>query len=413
VRFPPQASKRARQLVAAGDFASARQVLAGAEASRDAAGRQRLAAELYRSLQIELGVTLLAYCYALDGSPETDALAFDPNFVRKHIFYPEKSAAEPGWLQAELNQSPEFGSFMTGSLSGLSHELGFLETSPTADHPGASEGREMVPTIVSGLRAVQDRLLTNRAQEYIALTAGLGREILARSVSDARLRDWADGQVLGLTSAARRELVAQSLDRADPLAAAARLSPSEVFFLGEAYLASLGSSGENADARDGDGFATASGPPPRVVCPNLERLEHVVPGKDPDAYVRFRAELDQYGVLLRNRLGLGHLSLRVFDSYEQLENTQRGRLLYERLCDLKIRVAELNYALGLPAYSAELEAELALREILPGSAPVRSNAWKPTLEQITRLGAGNARGWIEELLNRGSLTMAREDEAAK
>ena len=76
-----------------------------------------------------------------------------------------------------------------------------------------------------------------------------------------------------------------------------------------------------------------------------------------DAYL-----FDIDGTLLRRRLGLSQLSLDRLDSYEGLERSMRMDILYERICDLKIRLAELNYSLGLPARIGELESELALRD---------------------------------------------------
>jgi hypothetical protein len=88
-------------------------------------------------------------------------------------------------------------------------------------------------------------------------------------------------------------------------------------------------------------------------------------------------------------------------------------MLYERICDLKIRLAEINYSLGLPAELVVSEGELAVRDILPKSAPVFTNTWKLALDQIERLGAGNALVWIEELLNEGVLIPADDDEKSK
>ena len=81
-------------------------------------------------------------------------------------------------------------------------------------------------------------------------------------------------------------------------------------------------------------------------------------------------------------------------------------MLFERICDLKIRMAELNYAVGLPAYLAEVLGELAIRDILPKTTVVRTNSWKMALEQIGRLGTENARNWVDELLNRGILAIS-------
>ncbi len=107
------------------------------------------------------------------------------------------------------------------------------------------------------------------------------------------------------------------------------------------------------------------------------------------------------------------LSFFLREPYEELESRNREETLYERICDLKIRLAEINYALGIPAFLAEVEGELALRDILPRSAPVRTSSWKMALEQISRLGTANARRWIEELLSRDTLTLPAESEVEK
>jgi hypothetical protein len=84
-----------------------------------------------------------------------------------------------------------------------------------------------------------------------------------------------------------------------------------------------------------------------------------------------------------------------------LERSFNEEILFERICDLKIRIAELNYSLGLPANLAVFQGELALRDIVPESDQVRTTGWKGALEQIGRLSPQNVRDWIDELLNRG------------
>ena len=141
-------------------------------------------------------------------------------------------------------------------------------------------------------------------------------------------------------------------------------------------------------------------------CPVSRRLKNMAPdGGTPEGW-EFRRELEQYGVLLRKRLGLNQLSLSIADSYEQLEISAGEEVLFERICDLKIRMAELNHAVGLPAYLAEVLGELAIRDILPKTTAVRTNSWKMAIEQIGRLGTENARNWVDELLNRGILAIS-------
>jgi hypothetical protein len=80
------------------------------------------------------------------------------------------------------------------------------------------------------------------------------------------------------------------------------------------------------------------------------------------------------------------------------------------MCDLKIRLADLHYALGLPAFVAEVETELALRDILPKSERIPLHGWKLVLDRVNRLGVDNTQSWIEEAVSRGWLLPAEEGD---
>jgi hypothetical protein len=221
----------------------------------------------------------------------------------------------------------------------------------------------------------------------------------------------------------------QLVQEGNARAAWAVLSASELFFIGEAYLASSqgmpprspssdiasvdagnSGSGDGVSANSSNGNGSAHGPLSNestvdVDCPVLARIKEIIPAHGSSEARQFRREVEQYGILLRRRVGLSQLSFSLADSYEQLERNSREELLYERICDLKIKLAELSYALGLPAYLGEVMGELAVRDILPQAAAVRTNSWKLALEQIGRLEPENARNWVEELLNRGILAI--------
>jgi hypothetical protein len=250
------------------------------------------------------------------------------------------------------------------------------------------------------------------------------------------LRLWCENYLATLVSPRRRERAMQLVQEGNARAASAVLSVSELFFIGEAYLASYqrapqrspvdiasvegGSSAGSSDGAVGNGAhgnGSAHEPPSTGLaadpdCPVLARIREIVPTDRSSEARQFRREVDQYGILLRRRVGLSQLSFSLADSYEQLERNSREELLYERICDLKIKVAELSYSLGLPAYLGEVLGELAVRDILPQSAAVRTNSWKLALEQIGRLEPENARNWVEELMNRGILAIPSKSTPA-
>jgi hypothetical protein len=338
--------------------------------------------EMAASLHTELGVTLLTYCYAYAGGREIDALAFDPHFIRKHDFYLQGPRSSLGWIPSQVRRIEAIGTHISGSLAGLSYSLSRLEVEQSIRSFGKMEGVPLLPTLLTGMRAVPMELRSDRAQEYVALSMRLGRRILVRAASEEQLTLWCRDRLTGLLAPPRRARLMDLLGDRNPMAAVDMLAPSELFFLGESYL---------QDGKDKS-----------LIPRTLERLYHAL---ELPAGRRFCEERDQYGVLLQKRLGLTQLSLDWLDSYEQLEKSSAGGHIFERLCDLKMKLAEINYTQGLPACLAELQGERALRDILPDSAVVRPDGWTFALEQIANLGARNVDRWFEDLLGLGFLKL--------
>ncbi|NWG14154.1 MAG: hypothetical protein HXY20_11530 [Acidobacteria bacterium] len=393
-----------------------------------AAGPPQTAREVAAALHPELGVTLLAYCYAYHGSPEVDALAFDVNFVRKHDFG-ATGARKHSWVATRLENRSELGTYLSGSLSGIDYELARLEVSQSH---GTMAGREstLMPTMLVGLRSTPSALRSDRAQEFVALAARLGREVLVLSALNPELMQWCDGALRRLLPPQRHERVHSLLVRSKPSAAAAAVTPSEFFFLGQAYLESRnakrteartgnlpeqagGPQLQSTNASDGQGpsrGAFSSGQRTEFSFPYLTRLEEIRRKAEETGEEDFRRELEQYGMSLRRRLAMRRFTLHQPEPYEYLEQNLREQLLFERMCDLKVQLAELHYALGLPAFVVEADAEPALREILSRSIDEGAGDWRQTLQRIARLRKHHVRAWIEEALNRGTLALVDETQ---
>ncbi len=423
-QITPRTSKSQRQSMAWTDVEDLkRRLLEAPEKSGTAANLRQNAGELAASLHAELGVTLLTYCYAYHGSPEVDALAFDVNFVRKHDFGASGSRKH-SWATTRLENRGELGTYLSGSISGIDYELARLEV---AQSHSAMAGREstLMPTMLVGLRTIPSALRSDRAQEFVALATRLGRELLLLAALHPDLTQWCDSALRGLLPPKRHEKVVSLLERSRPAAASAAVTPSEFFFLGQAYLENhrperaapgarilSGSDGDgkprSADTSDRQSPSEGELPSPQdtgLASPSLIRLDNVRRGEDADA-AAFRKELEQYGMSLRRRLAMRRFTLDLPEPYEYLEQNLREQLLFERMCDLKVQLAELHYALGLPAFVAEADGEPALREILSRPSDTGTGDWKYTLQRIARLRKHNVRAWIEEALNRGTLTLA-------
>jgi hypothetical protein len=348
--------------------------------------------EIAARIHTELGVTLLSYCYAYSATPDLNVLAFDPNFVRKHRFYPGQ---KPFWRSSRFAQVEELGGRIEGSLAGLGFEMTRLQIAQSNHDFGISANIDIAPAILFNFRQVRPNSRTDRSQEYVALATQLGRSLVNLPSVEEPLGKWINAELNFLLSQQRLEKIQHSLDRRDTAPAPEVLSRSELFLLGEAYFKS--------------NEWQSAGCPGEAVCATLARLNEIVPSPGSPEYNALQDEVSQYGMSLRSRIGLSRFSFAMIDPYERLQRNLQPQVLYDRICDLKIRIAELNYALGLPAALGGVEADLALRSILPQSPKGTPGDWKYTIGQISSLSEKEALGWIHELMTRGSLSTELTD----
>jgi hypothetical protein len=363
-------------------------------------------------LHAELGTALLAHCYAYHGSSQASALTYDPDFIRRHDLYPRGRPSAAAWPAAKLQHGKDGGSRMTGSLSGLGIQLHQLEVQASAQSFGRGDWNGLVPAMLSATRMVPRTLRSDRAQEYVALSAGLGRELLALCVSDALSDQWCAPRISRLLSPLRRERLESLLSRGSFSDAVVVLSPSELFLLGQAYLIGIKVLPARACGRlapflqfEGAGCAGDVLKTPALMSPALDRLREIVPGEGSPALDAFLKEVEQYGPFMWRRIGLTENSLRFCDTYELLQNFTPLDLLFERIFDLKIRVAEIGYSASLPASIGGMLEQQALQNLITDPASPRIDSWDGVIEQIGRLGPGNSRGWVEELLNQRMLSI--------
>jgi tetratricopeptide (TPR) repeat protein len=371
---------------------------------------QRALRQVVSVLHTELGLALLGYCYAYDASPQTALLSYDSDFIRKHDFYPHGQQA--AWAGAELLevQGNERGGVITGSLAGLQIQLNRLETAASAQSFARFGPGKLLPAMLSGMRVIHPPLRTDRAQEYVALTVRLGRELAAWCLLHPGKDGWCDQRLSALISPFRREQVADLLARGDPIAAMELLSPSELFFLGEAYLTESGMLPSRASMRlcpyGCDPVAPLKAPD--ITSPVLERLREIIPpagSADSDA---FQSEVEQYGCSVWRRVGISDVSLRFCDSYERLQNSDLPDFLFDRIIDLKIWLAETDYAVGVPASVGGMVGELALQYLVADPGSTQVGTWNDLMKEIVRLGPAHQIMWMEELLNRGALLVYSE-----
>jgi hypothetical protein len=256
----------------------------------------------------------------------------------------------------------------------------------------------------------------------VALSTALARELLSAAASEESIFRWISGELGRLMSPMRRNRVQRAIRQVGSPAPA--MTPSELFLLGRSFVQSgyrkVPPAPSTADGQDSGepvtqeatfsmDSSTRREAVTRLEFPSLNRLQRLIPEADTEDAAAFRRETDQYGVSLQHRFGLSQLSIHFLDPYEQLDHNAPSDLLLDRICDLKIRLAEIQHSLGLPAYLGEVLGEAALRSILPKSAPLQANTWREVLEKIADVGPGEVQAWIEELLHQGILTVTSKD----
>lgn len=356
------------------------------------------AKEIAAQLNTELGVSLLAYCYAYSAIPDLTVLTFDPNFVRKHRFYNRANTGISKWNRSHFVQDDEEGGLIEGSLAGMEYELTRLHLAESEDDLGISSNIDIAPSILSGMRRVRPELRSDRSQAYVALATRLGQSLISLPAANEPFDNWVRDTLAPLLSPQRLEEISARRKQPDPSSAAAILSRSELFLLGQAFF----NSQEKSTGKC----------PEAELCSLVVKLSALVPKQGSLDYNAFQNEVSQYGISLRSRIGLPRFSFDMIESYERLGKNPRLHYLYDRICDLKIRIAELNYSLGLPAFLGEIEAEPALREVLPSGSQADAGEWKSTIENISGLNEKAVPGWISSILSDGSLAAAPKEKGS-
>jgi hypothetical protein len=242
---------------------------------------------------------------------------------------------------------------------------------------------------------------SDRAREFVALAVKLGREVLLLSSLDAQTMGRIRASILASLPPQRRELLQSLIDR-NPAAAVEVLSPSELFLLGRSCL-------EWWQSPPGNAFGDAG---ETETCPVAGRLRDLLQNPDPADAALFQQEIEQFGALQRRRTGLSQRTFLSVVPYERLDRSEEKSILFERICDLKIRSAEIGYAAGFPAFLDEFQAEFAVRDALPPVSGVRTGIWKMVLQQMETFDERNVRTWVNALVARG-LLLPSEAEASR
>ena len=178
--------------------------------------------------------TLMAYNYAYYAPPGSQVLYTNPVFVRSHDFI-GLSGASHTWRETDISGTgwpTNGGGHLTGSLASLPYALAEAEQNFLI--PAQTQAliwNDLVPQMILSAKIPRWWNVTPSQVHWVGLHLRYGRELLAESAFDPRLR----GEVLNtlgiLAAPARTEEVASLLRDGEVQEAVERVTPSELFLL--------------------------------------------------------------------------------------------------------------------------------------------------------------------------------------
>jgi tetratricopeptide (TPR) repeat protein len=265
-----------------------------------------------------VGEGLLGYAYAVFVDSMGD-VSFSQDLVRKHDF------ETAPWREAKVD-----GGRIGGSIGRLSKALARLQ----ARSMGPSDSSAFFAALLGSAQLVDRRLVTRRAEEYVARTMDLGEDVLALSFLADQTASGVIGQMDILTTARRANQIKALMERGEIAKALRLLAPSEFYALGQAYFNQRLGNAAPSKLVDEPG---ALGAMARVVAQEQ--------GK-PAGESSLASEIRQFGMPTTTRTGLSRLDLIEPEPFERSSSFLSDDRLAERLQDLKLATVRRSHRIG-------------------------------------------------------------------
>jgi hypothetical protein len=265
-----------------------------------------------------VGEGLLGYAYAVFMDSMND-VSFSLDLVRKHDF------ETAPWREAKVD-----GGRVSGSLGRLSQALARLQ----ARSIGPSDSSAFFTAMLGSAQLVDRRLVTRRAEEYVARTMDLGEEVLALSFLADQTAAGAMSQIDILTTARRANQIKSLVERGEIAKALRLMAPSESYALGQAYFNQRLGTASASKFVDEPGALGA-----------MARVISQEQGK-PAGESLLASEIRQFGMPTTTRTGLSRLDLIEPEPFEHCSNFLNDDRLAERIQDLKLATIRRLHRLG-------------------------------------------------------------------
>jgi Flp pilus assembly protein TadD len=291
-----------------------------------------LIADLRHRIAPFVGEALLGALYASLLNPLPDQSAAYADLARRH----DVDAAP--WGSARFDEPAKT---VRGNASRLSQALGEIHarSADFGDRPSALS-LLFTTTVLNSYEMIDQRLVTNRAQEYVARSLDLGEDVLGLYLLGEQTARSTVNQLDEILSLRRADMIRGWLDQGESNKAISSLSLSELYYIGQRYFKLRIESDNLSNLINEPG---ALGALARV----FDKAQTSAQTRDiPE---QLKREIRQFGTITLTRTNLMRLELAELEPYEQAIAVEDNRRLAERMQDFKLALARACYRQGHPA----------------------------------------------------------------
>lgn len=350
--------------------------------------------DLRHKLKPFLAQALLGAVYAVMANPDQKQ---DPAYAGLVLNHDMTADA---WGRADYDGSKKG---VRGGVSRLGYALAILE-SRLGDSSAASSGKPaqaelFTASTLNSLQAVNHRLVTKRAAEFVSRSIDLGEDVLGLYLlDDLTARTVLDQLDQDLTPRRAHALRAW-LAEAEIKKALISLSLSELYSIGQRYFSLR---------LDAEPIANLVGEPGALGAMANAVSASRQSESEKDVPEALRREIRQFGMTTTTRTGLMRLDLQPLEAYEQSLTVGETSRLVERLQDFKLAVVRACYRRGhtpMLAFSPALvraALEQSLGEMGKGTGRIPPDrAWQDLLKALQVFDEASLTAFIEKLASSG------------
>jgi len=211
----------------------------------------------------------------------------------------------------------------------------------------------------------------------------LARKVLAASILDKKLRSFVFATIKELCGSGRSWQVREQIQRGNLAAAWDHMLPSELFQLGREYWMSHSNDNPSRNRVESD----------------LDWFFQENPGCTWHFAHSSESPMSQLGFPLTTFVGVDLLSLGHPGSIEASATYNTPYRLAERSCELKLRMAELFWRMGLPSPLFKLVCDRLLDRVLPRVGQVNREDWRAITRQLQVVSEDDVQAVLSDLFD--------------